>query len=297
MHIQNAKNDESPLEFAHTQKKWADQNNVRYEGIANFIPELSEQRHHLDSWSTLMKSKDALATPLQQTIFEPFFKQIVVAQPRSLQTSTSHQPPAYISDFQHVNNKGSWISLWLPKTDQEADLVKATFADSLSLKEVVSVFPKTLFQELAWMVPIAFLLTILLLALYYKNVYLSLLCLIPFFAGLGLFTVVGLLFNYNTSFISVIGFVMVFGLSVDYGIFAVDLVIGRKRSVRGVWSALSLSALMTTLGFIPLMFCKHPVLLQLGQPLVLGTIGTYIGTVWGIPGFVKYLKPFTIKEE
>jgi hypothetical protein len=45
------------------------------------------------------------------------------------------------------------------------------------------------------------------------------------------------------------------------------------------------------------MFCKHPVLLQLGQPLVLGTIGTYIGTVWGIPGCVKYLKAFKVSEE
>jgi predicted RND superfamily exporter protein len=144
------------------------------------------------------------------------------------------------------------------------------------------------------MAPMSLFLATLLLALYYRRVYPTLLGLIPFFSGLGLFALGAVIFQFKFSFITIIALVMVFGCSIDYGVFAVDLAIGKKRSVTGVWTALSLSALVTVIGFIPLIFCKHPVLSALGQPLVLGTVGTYLGTVWGISGCVKFIKKFEV---
>jgi hypothetical protein len=300
LQIDQTKPGQSPLEFAHDQKSWADTHSVRYEGIANYLPRVSEQQSFINSWSVLSCSNDKeVFTPLQQKVFDPFIKSLACGhlKTRTLAQEEPIEAPTYLRDFQSTFNKGSWISLFLPQTDAAVDQTKAQYPSALSLKEVVLVFPRTLVQELKWMVPVSFVLTVLLLAFYFRRLYPTLLSLIPFFSGFGLFTLVSLVGNYNTSFITIIGLVMVFGFSVDYGIFATDLAIGKKRSAAGVWSALSLSALTAATGFVPLLFCQHPVLVQLGQPLVFGTIGTYVGTIWGIPGCAKYLMRFEVKTE
>lgn len=299
MQVYASTKSESALEIAHRHKAWAEKNGVHYEGVANYLPTQNEQKRNFETWSKLLCSNlNQLVTPVQQKLFEPFVTQIPCGQRETLSLNKDGEvTPTYVRDFKSVDGTNRWISLWLPQSEEAIGHTKEAFPGSLSLKEVVSIFPLTLFRELKWMVPISFLLTLLLLAFYYKKIYPALLCMIPFFSGLGLFALAAFLFNYNTSFITIIGMVMVFGLSVDYGIFATDLSIGKKRSVPGVWSALALSALTATMGFAPLIFCKHPVLLQLGQPLVFGTIGTYIGTVWGIPGCVKFLKRFKVKPD
>ena len=55
----------------------------------------------------------------------------------------------------------------------------------------------------------------------------------------------------------------------------------------GVWTCLLFASGATGLGFVPLLVCRHPVLAHLGQTLTLGTLGTAIGTLWGIPGIAN----------
>ncbi len=48
-----------------------------------------------------------------------------------------------------------------------------------------------------------------------------------------------------------------------------------------------MAAATTLAGFIPLDFCKHQVLIDLGRTLTLGMIGTIVGTFWGVPFALK----------
>ncbi len=89
------------------------------------------------------------------------------------------------------------------------------------------------------------------------------------------------------SFISLIGLLMVFGFSLDYGIFVVDLMRHRNEGKFGVWSALGVCSFSAVAGFAPLVFAGHPVLNDLGQILLWGSVGTFIGTFWGIPGLYR----------
>ena len=143
------------------------------------------------------------------------------------------------------------------------------------------------------MIPIALLSALLLLFFYYQSLAFTLLSLIPFFSGLGLFALAVMILHLPLSFISVIAIVMIFGLSFDYGIFATNLFVGMPgQSVEGVWTSLVLSALVSLGGFAPMIFCKHPVLIHLGEALTLGTIGTLLGAIWGIPGVYNLWQHF-----
>ena len=51
------------------------------------------------------------------------------------------------------------------------------------------------------------------------------------------------------------------------------------------WALLALCgmAVVTVAGFVPLLFAHHPVMFQLGHALTWGALGTYLGSVFGLP--------------
>lgn len=96
--------------------------------------------------------------------------------------------------------------------------------------------------------------------------------------------------------ISILGLLMVFGFSIDYGVFATDLYVKNSEALQkmdlphleqSVFSTLSLAAFTNLVGFFPLVFAQHTVLHQLGYALFFGTLGTYFGTIWGVPAILK----------
>jgi hypothetical protein len=276
------------LEAAHRERDWADKNKIAVESIANYLPRGQEQKSHLQTWMA-RKCDDSTRgfDSTQRVFFGAFIKNVLCssAQPRLAEADLVR------SYTWHLNSGDRWISLWMPTSEQQETLVRESHFSAHSLREVVLAFPETLAHELSWMAPSSFLLVLLILFAYYRRVAPSLIALIPFFSGLGLFTLFALTFKLQVSFITVIGLVMCFGFSFDYAIFAVDCyAFGGRSTSNGVWEAISTAACATLAGFIPLLFCEHPVLKHLGQSLCLSTIGCYFGAVWGVPGLMKLIK-------
>jgi hypothetical protein len=249
--------------------------------VADFLPPIEQQKIHLDSWKKICATS---WTATEKTFFAPFFTAICS---RATVEDLSGKPPAYLHDFYSGQQ---WLSLWLTKDEAQVALVQAQQPGAQSLRQIVDRFQSILQNETAWMAPLSILLAMLLLGIYYRKLYLVLLSQIPFFVGLGTFALMALIFHWQISFISLIAMVMIFGLSLDYGIFATNLFTGNAGpSGPGVWTSVLFAATATFLGFLPLIFCQHPVLVQLGQCLVAGTAGTIIGSVWGIPCFQRFL--------
>jgi hypothetical protein len=267
----------SPLEPAQEQKEFAAKNGLDVENVVGYLPIVKTQQENLESWRKLCAMK---ISPTEKTFFAPFWKN-VCGLPAVAEALARARAPVYVRD---LTNDGKWVSLWLTTNAEEARSVKAAYPDAKSLPEIVSLFQTLLERETAWMAPLAILLAMALLWNYYRKMHLVLLSLVPFCVGIGLFAGVAVLFQFNLSFISLIALVMVFGLSLDYGIFATNLYSGQTGlSGPGVWTSVVLAAIVTFLGFLPLIFCHHPVLVHLGQALVFGTAGTIFGSVWGIP--------------
>jgi predicted RND superfamily exporter protein len=88
------------------------------------------------------------------------------------------------------------------------------------------------------------------------------------------------------SFMTLLGLFLIYGLSVDYGIFSTDLFTESDKSTKTESSfnfGLILTWLTNFLGFAPLLMCRHPILKDLGLVLVIGMIGVFYGTFFVVP--------------
>jgi hypothetical protein len=221
----------------------------------------------------------------QSKFFAPFLQSIdcdkLYADP------LNSAPPDYLKDFAH---DGRFVAVFFPQTADQIQTLHAQYPEAITPREIFDSFPRIFYDELLWMVPLAFAGAFLFLYLHYLHLGWSALAIVPFLTGLGLYSIVVILFRLPISFISLIGLLMVFGCSLDYGVFVMDFLLFRKEDQKGagVWSALSLCAFATIAGFAPLVFAHHPVLNDLGQSLLWGTLGTYIGSLWGITGVYAF---------
>ena len=276
--IQRDSSDLSILDKSQDILSWSNSNNIRVETLAKYVPRYSEQQKNIVSWEngSCKKIKDVLKVN-NLNIFDDYFEKSICD--KKTLVPGKHLPPAYLK---HLESNGSWLTIWFPKDKIQMQMVKERFLNSTSVLDLVSEFPKILAKELLWKVPLSFLLIVSVLFLYYRSITSAILATLPFLSGIGLFSVTAALLQLNVTFISLVGLLMVYGFSIDYGIFATDA----DEKNQHIWSSLLCAGLTTVTGFAPLLFAKHPVLVQLGQVLFIGTIGTFIGAFWGIP-FVK----------
>jgi hypothetical protein len=280
---------EDSLKVAGEKQAWADQNGIAFQSVARFRPSAEASAKNLLGWQAAFCTPHSNPLAALSADERAFFTPAIARFQCAAIIGLGRDLPAYLSDF-HGARPG-FISMWLPKDDSEAAKIKAYRPDALSLREVVDIFPRTLAGELKWMSPLSVLLASFFLFLYYRRIDLTLLALVPFFCATGVYAIGVAAFGLHFSFISLIALLMIFGFSIDYGVFAVDVTLDPEgRSVPGVWTCLLFASAATGLGFVPLLVCHHPVLAHLGQTLTLGTIGTAIGTLWGIPGLAKLAK-------
>jgi len=271
------RDEKEALEEGAREKAWASGQKIAYQGPAAELPLAPGQRANLESWRGLLCSKTWKPTAAQSTFFEPFFKDVTC---ENLSIRSLQAPPAYVKDFK---SGPLWVSFFLPTTDAETAVVKAEYPAAASAKDLFSSIPETLYRELIWMLPISLLAAWLILVAYYRDFKRSALAVIPFFTGLGAFVLTSWIGGLPVTFVSIVGLIMVFGMSLDYGVFVVNFIGLKDQNSVGVWSALTLCGYVTVAGFLPLLFAQHPVMFQLGHALTWGSVGTYLGSVFGLP--------------
>ena len=276
------------------EQKWATTANVSLENAAAYLPLPEIQKAHLASWLADCSANGKSPAPVEKWVgglpareklfFAPFLAKLDCDK-TTVRNLADLNPPAYLVD---TVAKGNALSLWLPKSTQESARIKKEYPNATSLRELVSFFPETLTREFKWMAPISIFLVGLIVYLYYRSLVLTVISLIPFFCGVGGSYWVGRLDKTPFTFVSWVGLIMLCGLSVDYSIFAIDLSRNTDLVKRGTWTSLLLSSVTAICGFIPLVFCKHQVLTQLGHVLTFGTLGTLVGSFWGVPPAMKW---------
>lgn len=272
-------NENDALTSSHLTRQWAEANGFEYEGLAAYLPTTEIQTTNLLSWRELLcPQRSRKFSPEAERFFQPFFAGTNCEKliPRDL----GSEPPAYAADFA---SRGRWVSLLFPKEGAQVEALKKQFPGAHTPREMFEAFPRVFLFELGWMVPLALIAALAFLWRHFRSKQETFYAVVPFLAGLGCYGLTALVLSQPLSFISLIGLLMVFGFSLDYGIFVVDLLKSRNEGAHGVWSALSVCSFSTLLGFAPLMFAEHPVLFDLGLTLFCGSLGTYLGTFWGIP--------------
>ena len=274
----NTETEQNALSTSHAELRWASEHRIGYQGVANALPNFHIQYDNLTSWKKILCPTLRIhISEIERKFFSPFFE---IVNCQNLKTRDLESPPAYLRDQQF---EGHWISLFFANDLSQEKLIKERFPKATSPGELFSQIPLIFGQELAWMMPLSIFAAFLILLCYYREARRSFLALVPFLTGLGTFFWICWIFSMPITFVSIIGLIMVFGMSLDYGVFVINFMGLKESSAIGVWSALTLCGYVTTAGFFPLIFAKHPVMFQLGQSLTWGAVGTYLGSVFALP--------------
>jgi len=278
----NKSSDRNRLE---EQSDFARQQQIKQQSWGTYLPSLDEQKANLASWTSSKCQALTLEDPNAQKFFAPFYD-LGLCQNK---VATAENVPSYASDF--LNREGTEaLTVWFPQDEGQKNKVLQRFPFLMSLRSIFESFPKLLLKEIMFMFPIGLLVCFFLIYYHVRRLSHSLLALVPMFCSLGLVFLASLIFSKSLSFVSCMALLMIFGSSIDYGIFKVDSLreAPTPEAEAKIFSSLLMNALLTFVGYLPLVFAKHPVLNDLGWVLSLGTVGAFLGGVWG----VSYLSSF-----
>ncbi|QDK46244.1 hypothetical protein DOM22_14265 [Bdellovibrio sp. ZAP7] len=267
------------------ERTWSAANKVSYVGLGEYLPPIESQKANIESWQEggCHHLRKRLSVS-ELKVFAPFMENICADDHKVLQFADLARKD-YLN---HLVGRGQFISVFFGETEEQKNLIKEKFPEAHSLVDSIKGFSDSLESDLKWMIPVALLLSTIVLFVYYRNFYWVVAAYIPFLSGLGLFYIANFFKGGSLDLISVLGLLMVFGFSIDYGVFVTDFYAFKQpeEEYNIIQSVLGLAAMTNVIGFFPMVFAKHPILHQLGFALFFGTVGTYFGTRWGLKKFL-----------
>ncbi len=280
-----SRNSVSALDQVEEQSSFAQERQIKQQSWSTYVQPLSKQKENLASWSAQNCQNLKLKDENAQKFFAPFYDLNLCTH----QTITPDIAPSYATDFLN-RNKTELLTLWFPVSESQKQAIQQAYPHITSLRALFDSFPKLLLKEILLMFPIGLFVCFFLIFYHVRRISHSLLALVPMFCSLGLVFVVYLLLGKALSFVSCVALLMIFGSSIDYGIFKVDSLreAPTPEAEAKIFTSLFMNALLTFVGYLPLVFARHPVLNDLGWILTLGTVGAFLGGVWG----VSYLSSF-----
>jgi hypothetical protein len=262
-------------DFRKTQKA-----GLRAESAFSFILDKDTQKENVASWITL-RDHHFKTTPDKEKIFQPFIAKLTSLQ---LEDHVSiATAPEYVL---HMLQDKKALNLWFIKNSTEESTLRTLVTGAESLAGIFINFTNRMTNEVLHFIPVTFLIIFGLLYFKYRSLFKSFICLIPFLFALGLYGLCYRYLNFPMSFMTLLGLFLIYGLSVDYGIFSTDLFTESDKSTKTESSfnfGLILTWLTNFLGFAPLLMCRHPILKDLGLVLVIGMIGVFYGTFFVVP--------------
>jgi predicted RND superfamily exporter protein len=253
---------------------------IRAESIYSYIPSLTTQSENLASWISFRDSFPKMPE-VEKKVFAPFLENLNEVNSKDV-VDLKH-PPEYLS---HLATGDRVVNLWFAKGPEQEKALHDNVYGVESLVDIFMNFTTLLTREVTIFMPITLIAIWLLLFFRYMSVKKSLICLVPFLFSLGLYGLFHRYLHFPLSFMSLLGLFLIYGLSVDYGIFSTDYFTNAEKDIEHE-SSLNLSLLVNWIsgivGFLPLLWCKHPILSDLGLVLIVGMIGIFYATFFIVP--------------
>ncbi|OUR99669.1 hypothetical protein A9Q84_01200 [Halobacteriovorax marinus] len=254
---------------------------INRESIASYLPNSAIQKKNYASWQELfLLPKKQLVS--SEKLYAPFFNNLDASMESPLKRAST---PKYLK---HLVNEDSYISLWFSSKDSFGEQLKKRVEGIVSLSDIFLNFSKNISHELLILTPITLFSIFIILLIRYRSLTHSLMCLFPFVFSLGLYLLVQRMFSFPISFMSIIGVFLIYGLSVDYGIFSTDYYKDADVYKFDLNSCLFISWLSSIIGFLPLVLCSHNVLRDLGLAIVIGLVGIWFSTFYVLPSFYTW---------
>lgn len=260
---------------------------IRSESIFDYIPLFSQQKDHLNSWMRL-KNTSFKFTGNSSKMFFPFEEKLSSLHPSQI-IEIKNSPPY----LQHLLTKENVLNLWFTKEETEENIIRENIPKVRSLNDMMAEFANSLSTEVTLFMPLTILAIIGLLYFKYSSLKKSFICLIPFLFTLGVYGLFYKYFPFPLSFMSFLGIFLIYGFSVDYGIFSTDFFTEENKE-KEEESAFNLGLIVNWasafIGFLPMLWCQHPILFDLGVTLVVGMLGIFYSTFFVIPSIFLVTK-------
>ena len=278
--------EQSHWEENYKKPSWARQNQIPYIGVQSFSSSPAREKKNLERWVQWACSEAHLVwkhrlSPETLAIFQEFFSTI---ECENLKERLSNFPETknYLSPFQNKDK-----SLFILKGDSEERKEKITqaFPEAFFLNEKVAEFPQLIKEQIYKTLGIILVLCLLLLGFRLRAW--ALLALLPLLGGSGLCFGYYWLSGSIMTFMSLVGFIILLGLTFDYGIFIASR-LKQKKSLEDVWGPLILSGMTSLTGFAPLVLCKHPALQDIGLTLLTGILGALLTSFITAPALAAW---------
>jgi len=264
------------LSQSQAESDFAKKNGLKIENYLTYAPSQKVASENSAKWKALLTDLKNHSPQFKnyQKIFAPFVSSIQTA------TLSDFSKTAYLKPF--VFNQ-ELLTIWKASNDGDVQLVKNSFPNVMALHDSAKKISNSFAYDLKIIVPVALLLVLLFLYYYYRSMKFTFLALVPFMTA-SLFVIYSfLLLRYEVTFISFVALLMICGMSIDYGIFAVDVLNRRSDHRTRIANALMFSGISTIIGCAPMLIAKHQILFQFGLVLTVGVIGTVVGTFYVIP--------------
>ena len=243
----------------------------------------------LDTWEELLDSA-AIARGLPKGFFQPFFDQI-----RQSLTAPAEEPPSWLAQAYHQLRHDGISSFYLAAAPESPEAVSSCTAGFdavyLSPEALRAILTRDFGAQLRWLMGAAIVIIILLTWLALRSVRKLLLALLPVVLTLRWLTAIFACFGHPITLMTAIGGVLLVGLAIDYGVFAVQWLDEGADST--IPQAMRLSAATTIFTTGILLFSDHPVLFDLGLVLSLGIFLAYLIARHVVPAVARLVKSQT----
>lgn len=268
-------------------KDWSENSKISVMGPHLLLPEINFNSN-LKKWRRWSCSEKGGITSLQRPPYSGVFKEFLdFLSCENLQKLDKNDWQSSVDLFRHGAS-----DLYIIKSKSLTDLgqIKNDWPDTFFISEFALRFSTRMKQDTSRYLIIILIFITLLLALFFRQR--LFLVTLPTTGGiLGLFLYLGVSEKPGT-FMTFIGVLILLGLTLDYGIFCTAF-LKEGKPLKSVFGAVTLSALTSICGFAPLIFCKHPVLQDLGSAIISGLLGACLITFLAYPLF-KQAKESTL---
>lgn len=269
--------------------------------ISPVFPSIKTQQSNSREWDRFWSGRkegvreimeeEGKALGFSGSAFEPFFSSLNESHPAILPTEVGVFGIRELVDSMIVETDGKVsIMTLVPDTPEIRSLMKGDkdvppgvrFVSQSHFSEMIRA---AIGHDFIRFITGAFLLILLLLAIFFRDIKKVLLSLVPVVTGMMfMFGVMGLL-HISFNIVNIISTILIIGLGVDFGIFMVCRC--SEDYEYDTDTAVLLSGLTTVTGFGALVFARHPALNSIGITVLLGIGAAIPSAMFVIPAFYK----------
>ena len=300
---------ESAMEVQDIIAKFAEDNNItNFQSLSTIWPSRKTRKEHMAAWVNFWK--DGNAKKVQQSLrkygkkygfrnnaFDPFFKQLY---DQDLNDKFSTSPAFQLFSRKFINKNRGKVRVTAFFNDNRRDVEKMKVltskipeCDVISPRYFGNYISTKILDDALYIAIIALLLVLIMAWICLRKPFNTILALMPVISSSLIIIPVYVICGWKINAIALVAMIVVTGLAIDYGIFAVTALKNHDSEfAQSAFTALTISMLSTIIGSGALLWASHPALNSVGKVISIGVLTGYMTAVFIIPAawHLKYVQ-------